>query len=77
MLCEKRLFKCFLLRHGINESKLNIPGPHLDLLTQLCFFFFLGPHLQHVEIPGLGVKSEPHLQPTPQLVAMPDPEPTE
>ena len=31
---------------------------------RLAFFFvFLGPHLGHMEIPGLGVKSEP----TPQL----------
>ena len=28
----------------------------------VCFFFcFLGPHLQHMEVPGLGVKSD--LQP--------------
>ena len=24
----------------------------------LFFFFFLGPHLWHVEVPGLGVESE-------------------
>ena len=28
--------------------------PHLDLF----FFFFLGPHLRHMEVPRLGVKSE-------------------
>ena len=45
----------------------------------LFFFFFLGPHLRHMEVPRLGVqlelqlqayatvtpRSEPHLQPTP------------
>ena len=48
------------------------------------FFFFLGPHPQHMEVPRLGVKLEP--QPlaytivtatwdpdTPQVVATPDP----
>ena len=27
----------------------------------IIFFFFLGLHLWHVEVPGLGVKSELHL----------------
>ena len=52
-------------------------------------FFFLRPHLQHMEVPRLGVESElqlqvhtaahsnagskRHLQPMPQLEAMPDP----
>ena len=54
-----------------------------------CVFGFLGPHPQHMEVPRLGVQlelqllayatstatqdPEPHLQPTPQLMAMPDP----
>ena len=53
------------------------------------FFFFLGPHLWHVEVPRLGVswscscslhrshgntRSKPHLQPT-QLATTPDPNP--
>ena len=49
------------------------------------FLFFLGLYLQHVEVPRLGVKlelqlhshsnarSEPCLQPTPQVVPMLDP----
>ena len=52
------------------------------------FFFFLRPHLQHTEVPGLGVelelqgrpipqdgniRAEPHWRPTLQLVATPDP----
>ena len=57
------------------------------------FFFFLGLHLWHIEVPWLGVKLELQL-PTyttatatrdlscicdlqPQLMAMPDPKPTE
>ena len=37
------------------------------------FFFFLRLYLCHMEVPGLGVKSEPHLQPMLQFVAMQDP----
>ena len=39
----------------------------------IYLFIFLGPHLQHTEVPRLGFASELHLQPMPQLVAMPDP----
>ena len=55
------------------------------MLCKFFFSFFLGPHLQHMEVPRLGVeselvaagrhhshsnaRSEPHLQPTPQLTA--------
>ena len=35
---------------------------NLFLLCLFFFFCFLGPHLQHVEVPGLGVKSELQLQ---------------
>ena len=57
----------------------------------IFFFFFLRPHLWHMEFPRLGVESELqlpslhhshsnagselHLRPTPQLTAMPDPSP--
>ena len=45
------------------------------------FFFFLDFQVRHMEVPKLGVewepqrlaRSEPHLQPTPQLKAMQDP----
>ena len=53
------------------------------------FFVLLGPHPQHMEVPSSGgliravaaclqhshsnTRSEPHLQPTSQLTAMPDP----
>ena len=33
------------------------------------FFVFLGLHPGHVEVPRLGVESEPHLQTTPQPMA--------
>ena len=61
-------------------------------LSFLFFFFFfalLGPHVWHVEVPGLGLESEmqllgsttatatqdlaPCLRPAPQLTAVPDP----
>ena len=35
-----------------------------------CFVLFSGPHPRHMEVPRLGVQSELHLQPTPQLTAM-------
>lgn len=54
------------------------------------YFCFLGPYLQHMEVLRLGVTtaaslhyshsntgSKPHLRPTPQLMAAPDPQPTE
>ena len=59
------------------------------ILFFVCYFVFLGLHLRHMEVPRLGVESElqlpaystttvtpdlrPVLQPTPQLMAMPDP----
>ena len=53
------------------------------LFIYLFILCFLGPQAQHMEIPRLGVESELqllacatvqlHLQPTPQLMAMPDP----
>ena len=36
-------------------------------------FIFLGPHLWHMEVPRLGITSEPHQRPTPQLMATPYP----
>ena len=71
----------FFLKISLSFSFLFSPRPP--------FFFFLWPHLQYMEVPRLGVKlgdvaaslhhshsnvgSEPHLQPTPQLTATPDP----
>ena len=69
-----------LLKSGYNPVTL--------LLLLFCFF---GPYLRHMEVPRLGVdlklqlpayttatantRSEPHLWPTSQLTAMPDPQP--
>ena len=36
-------------------------------------FFFLGPHLQHMEVPGQGIESELQLQAYATGTAMPDP----
>ena len=64
----------------------------MQLIIILSFFWpFLGPLQQHTEVLRLGVKSEleppayaratagsePRLRPTPQLMATPDPQPTE
>ena len=40
------------------------PGPHFPM--PVFFFFFLWPHLRHMEVPRLGLKSEPQLLPVPQ-----------
>ena len=40
-------------------------GVHLVLIIW-SFFFFLWPHLWHMEVPGLRVKSELQLEPMPQ-----------
>ena len=59
----------------------------LEIAIESDFFFFLGLCLWHMEVPRLGVKlviaglhnshtnvgSETHLQPTPQVKAMPHP----
>ena len=46
--------------------------PFSSLPSFLFFFFFVSvaPYPLHREVPRLGVDSEPHLQPTPQLMAM-------
>ena len=36
-------------------------------------FFFSGPHLQHMEVPRLGVKLEPQLLAYPTATIRPDP----
>ena len=47
-----------------------------DSLFFFLFFCFLGPHLHYMEVPQApGVGWEPQLPP--QLMAMPDPRPTE
>ena len=36
------------------------------VLISLLFCFFVWPHLQHMDVPGLGVESELQLRPMPQ-----------
>ena len=54
----------------------SIPTPpflwHFNHPSFSFSFFFSGPHLWHMEIPRLGIKSELCLRPTPQLMAMLD-----
>ena len=45
----------------------------LTMLYLTFFFFFLGLHLQHMEVPRLGVKSEMQLPAYTTATAMPDP----
>ena len=46
------------------------PGPRADITI---FFFFLGPNLQHTEVPRLGVQSELQVLAMATAIAMPDP----
>ena len=39
----------------------------------IVIFFFLWPHLWHMEVPGPGLKPGQQLQPMLQLVVIPDP----
>ena len=76
----QHLFKlCLFYQAGLFPSK----------ALFFYFVFFVGPHPQHMEVPRRGVKSElqlpaysyshsnagsePHLRPTPQPMATPDP----
>ena len=34
----------------------------ITIFLCVCLFVFLGPHMQRMEVPGLGVKLEPQLQ---------------
>ena len=57
----------------VSTSRSGIVGSY----SRFCFcvffsFFFLGPYLWHMEIPGLGVKSEPQLPANITVTAMPD-----
>ena len=36
--------------------------PAVSFVNIALFFFFLWPHVQHVEVPGLGAELEPQLQ---------------
>ena len=71
------------LPKSLFKSSLVIDLLKVSFFLSFVFFFLLGPHLWHMEVPRLGVQSELHLlastagpepclQPTPQLVAMPD-----
>ena len=59
---NKILFQC-RVRPSRSELGLKI----------LHFFFFLRPHLQHMEDPGLGVELEVQLPAFTTAIAMPDP----
>ena len=39
----------------------DFPLPDVWNLKNFFFFFFLGPHLWHMEVPRLGVKLDPQL----------------
>ena len=55
---------------GLGHCREN--GETWTYLMCIFFFFFLGLHLQHLEVPRLEVKSELQLRPTPQPEQLPD-----
>ena len=84
-LAVTEVLECYL--RTLPGTSWNQTSPRDFIL--FCFLSFLGPHLQHMEVPGLGgrigavaaglhhshsnPRSEPRLQPTPQLTATPGP----
>ena len=96
LLCAGKIFLLHFLRQSFSQYSW-LAGAFFLLLSVLLFIFlflffvfllFLGPLLQHMEVPRLGgpigaiatglrqshsnAGDEPHLQPTPQLTAKPD-----
>ena len=49
-----------------SRNRHNIVNQPLALFLWDFFLFFLGPHLWHMDVPRLRVKSELQLPPTPQ-----------
>ena len=48
-----------LLSYIGNSPRVFLVNQSVIYKQQLCaFFFFLGPHLRHMEVPRLGVESE-------------------
>ena len=54
------------ISHSLDSTHRNKKHQHIKLCVQKCFlqcvFFFLGPNLQHMEVPRVGVESELQLQ---------------
>ena len=80
LLCQFRAFSGFytnfedpsLLFAPIQDS--SYPLYHIGTHFLFLFFFcFLGPHLQHMEVPRLGVESELQLPAYTTATAMQDP----
>ena len=65
---------CALFPFGNHMFVFNTYESVSDLLFLIFFFFyfFLGPYPQHMEVPRLGVESEPQLAACTTATAMPD-----
>ena len=73
---QQSLERQFLNTTPILLTQWLLTGSSVIFFNVILFFFFfgfLGPHPRHVEVPRLGVSSEPNLRPIPQLTATPDP----
>ena len=74
-LCHKEtlvIFSTWFFSHGSlqNQSKCQISPKHW-CYVRFFFFFFLGPHPRHIEVPRLGVKLELLLPAYPTITTMP------
>ena len=60
-----------LLLHVADRFLLDMKGNHylkkIGTFLDITSFFFFWPRLWHVEVPGLGIKSQPHLWPVATL----------
>ena len=66
------LHECWFQLHEWIEA---CPAPRI-MVTVWLFFFFVGPHLWHMEVPRLGVKSELQLPTYTTVTTTLDPPPT-
>ena len=67
------IFVFIFITLGGGSKKILLRCISKSVLQFFFFFSFLGPHLRHMEVPGLGVESELQLPAYATATAMPDP----
>ena len=66
-----------VMGYSLNDHEPSVRGWFLLYVGFLFLFCFLGPHLQHMDVPRLGVKLELELSAYTTAIAALDPERTE